>query len=95
MTAGLKDCCELTLEERNDEARERVSDGIGVVAGSSSRVKKYGEGAVASGGSDSSSSEAIDAEVVTELIVSSEVLRRKCGGSRLLLRKDLSLAGER
>jgi hypothetical protein len=93
---GLTDCCELVLEERYDDARDKESDGgTGVEAGSSSSVKEYSDGARASSGSGSSSSEALDAVVVTELIVSRDVRCRKCGGSRLLLRNDLSLAGER
>jgi hypothetical protein len=80
---------------RIDEAKDCTSDSIGVGARSSSRVKKYGEGADASGGSGSSSSEAMDWVVVTDAIVSSETRRLRCGGRRLLARNDLSRAGER
>jgi hypothetical protein len=66
-----------------------------VLAVSSSSVNKSGEGALASSGSGSSSSEATDWVVVTEAIVSSDGCRRMCIGRRLLPRKDLSLAGER
>jgi len=83
---GLNECLELTSEERIDESKEYASEATGVVAGSSSSVKKYGDGAVASGGSGSSSSELQDWVVVTESIVSRDVRRRRCKGRRLLLR---------
>ena len=79
---------EVAPYESFEEAKDRASKGTGVVAGSFSSVKKYGEGALASGGSSSSSpsSEAIDGVVVTESMVSNEVRRRRCKGRRLSLR---------
>lgn len=57
---GLAECCELTLDEWTDGSGECGREGTGVELWSSSRVKKCGEGAEASGGSESSSSEAMD-----------------------------------
>jgi hypothetical protein len=70
--AGLADCCEPILEECVDDAKERASEGTEIVAGSSSSVNKKDEGADTSGGSGSSSSEAMEWVVVTEAIVSRE-----------------------
>ena len=96
MIVGLRDFCELTVDECIEEAGDRALEATGVVVDPPARVKRYGDGADASGGSSSSLSEAIDCVVVMDAIVSSDVRCRRCGSRRfLLLRKDLSLAGER
>jgi hypothetical protein len=77
------DCRELPLEEKVDEGLDLTLGG-GLEGGLSSNVNQSEDGASTSGGSWPYSLASSEPVVVTELMVSKDVCRRKWGGSFLI-----------
>jgi hypothetical protein len=76
------DCRELPLEEKVDDLD--LTLGGGLEGGLSSKANQSGDAAPTSGGSWPYSLASSEPVVVTELMVSKDVCRRKCGGSLLI-----------